>query len=106
MTFPISLVDGQLNLDFSGTAAKINSLVITRLPARTAGAKPTAFLAGDSTVQTYDPGFAPQAGWGQMLGRFLSRRRARREQGDRRPELEELHQPGSAGRDPADDPAC
>ncbi|WP_202806607.1 fibronectin type III domain-containing protein [Kribbella catacumbae] len=72
MTFPVSLVDGQLNLDFSGSAAKLNSLVITRLPARTAGPKPTAFLAGDSTVQTYDPGFAPQAGWGQMLGRFLS----------------------------------
>jgi fibronectin type 3 domain-containing protein len=72
MTFPISLVDGQLNLDFSGTAAKINSFVITRQPTRTAGAKPTAFLAGDSTVQTYDPGFAPQAGWGQMLDRYLS----------------------------------
>jgi fibronectin type 3 domain-containing protein len=72
MTFPISLVDGQLNLDFGGAAAKINSFVITRLPGRTAGAKSTAFLAGDSTVQTYDPGFAPQAGWGQMLDRFLS----------------------------------
>ncbi|TCO41563.1 lysophospholipase L1-like esterase [Kribbella antiqua] len=72
MTFPISLVDGQLNLDFSGTAAKLNSLVINRLPARTAGAKPTVFIAGDSTVQTYDPGFAPQAGWGQMINRFFS----------------------------------
>ncbi|MEI8407273.1 MULTISPECIES: rhamnogalacturonan lyase family protein [unclassified Kribbella] len=71
MTFPISLVDGQLNLDFSGTAAKLNSLVISRQPARTAGAKPTVFIAGDSTVQTYDPGFAPQAGWGQMINRFF-----------------------------------
>jgi fibronectin type 3 domain-containing protein len=72
MTFPISLVDGQLNLDFAGTAAKLNSLVISRLPARTAGAKPTVFIAGDSTVQTYDPGFAPQAGWGQMINRFFN----------------------------------
>ncbi|WP_308113730.1 SGNH/GDSL hydrolase family protein [Arthrobacter sp. ISL-30] len=71
MEFPISLVDGQLNLDFSGSAAKINSLVIAARAPRTATVDPGVYLAGDSTVQTYDPGFAPQAGWGQMIDRFF-----------------------------------
>ncbi|MEE2570594.1 SGNH/GDSL hydrolase family protein [Pseudarthrobacter sp. J64] len=71
MEFPISLVDGQLNLDFSGTAAKINSLVITARAPRTATTDPGVYLAGDSTVQTYDVAFEPQAGWGQMIDRYL-----------------------------------
>ncbi|MCU1517794.1 MAG: lipolytic protein family [Pseudarthrobacter sp.] len=71
MEFPISLVDGQLNLDFSGTAAKINSLVIAARAPRTATTDPGVYLAGDSTVQTYDPGYVPQAGWGQMIDRFF-----------------------------------
>ncbi|WP_432104163.1 GDSL-type esterase/lipase family protein [Streptomyces sp. bgisy091] len=32
----------------------------------------TVYLAGDSTMQTYDPYWVPQAGWGQELGRYLS----------------------------------
>ncbi|WP_308421957.1 rhamnogalacturonan lyase family protein [Pseudarthrobacter scleromae] len=71
MEFPISLVDGQLNLDFTGTAAKINSLVVAARAPRTATTDPGVYLAGDSTVQTYDPGFAPQAGWGQMIDRYF-----------------------------------
>lgn len=71
MEFPLSLVDGQLNLDFTGTAAKINSLVITARAPRSATTDPGVYLAGDSTVQTYDPAFEPQAGWGQMIERYL-----------------------------------
>lgn len=71
MEFPISLVDGQLNMDITGTAAKINSLVISARAPRTATTDPGVYLAGDSTVQTYDPGYAPQAGWGQMIDRYL-----------------------------------
>lgn len=71
MEFPISLVDGQLNLDFSGTAAKINSLVIAARAPRTATTDPGVYLAGDSTVQTYDAGYVPQAGWGQMIDRYF-----------------------------------
>ncbi|WP_430645231.1 fibronectin type III domain-containing protein [Agromyces sp. GXS1127] len=73
MSFPIALVDGRLTLEVTGDAAAINSLVITRQAERLAGAEPTIFVAGDSTVQTYDPiAWAPQAGWGQMLDRFLA----------------------------------
>lgn len=73
MAFPIALVDGRLTLQIAGGAASLNALTITRLPARSAGAVPTTYLTGDSTVQTYDAtAYAPQAGWGQMLDRFLT----------------------------------
>ncbi|WP_327043228.1 rhamnogalacturonan lyase family protein [Microbacterium sp. Root166] len=73
MAFTIALVDGVLTLQFAGDAASLNALTITRLPARLAGALTTAYITGDSTVQTYDPiAYAPQAGWGQMLERFFA----------------------------------
>lgn len=73
MAFPIALVDGRLTLQIGGAAASVNAVTITRLPERTAGAVPTTYLTGDSTVQTYDAtAYAPQAGWGQMLERFLT----------------------------------
>lgn len=72
MSFPIALVDGVLTLQITGTATALNALTITRQPDRVAGTLTTAYLAGDSTVQTYDPAFEPQAGWGQMIGRFLA----------------------------------
>ncbi|MEU5157058.1 cellulose binding domain-containing protein [Glycomyces sp. NPDC021274] len=31
----------------------------------------TVYLASDSTVQTYDPYWAPQAGWGQAIDRYF-----------------------------------
>lgn len=72
MSFDLALVDGQLNLELGGTAANLAALTITRLPDRVAAGTPTAFLTGDSTVQTYTSDYAPQAGWGQMLPRFLA----------------------------------
>ncbi len=71
MGFDIALVDGQLTLEFSGSAAHLNALVITPLAERQAADQPTLFLTGDSTVQTYDPYWVPQAGWGQMLPRYF-----------------------------------
>ncbi|MFC8598711.1 fibronectin type III domain-containing protein [Isoptericola sp. NPDC057191] len=72
MSFDIAVVDGQLNLELSGTAANLAGLTITRQAPREAAKQPTAYVTGDSTVQTYTDGYAPQAGWGQMLERFLS----------------------------------
>ena len=71
MSFDLAVVDGQLNLDFAGTAPNLNSLVLTRQAERTEGAEPTVWITGDSTVQSYAADYAPQAGWGQMIGRFL-----------------------------------
>lgn len=72
MSFDIALVDGQLNFEFTGTAPKINALVIAKKAERMAGELPTIYIAGDSTVQTYDPFWLPQAGWGQMIPSFFS----------------------------------
>ncbi|GAA1465820.1 fibronectin type III domain-containing protein [Microbacterium thalassium] len=73
MAFTIALVDGILTLQLGGgETAVLNALTITRLPDRLAGAITTAYISGDSTVQTYDPiAYAPQAGWGQMIDRFF-----------------------------------
>lgn len=35
--------------------------------------KPTVYLAGDSTVQTYSASQAPQQGWGQRIAEFFSK---------------------------------
>ncbi|BBE21441.1 hypothetical protein MN0502_03240 [Arthrobacter sp. MN05-02] len=71
MSFDIAVVDGQLNLEFAGTAPNLNGLVLTRQAERTEGVEPTVWITGDSTVQTYTSDYAPQAGWGQMIDRFL-----------------------------------
>jgi large repetitive protein len=72
INFEIALVDGQLNLEFTGAAPKINSLVIMRKTPRQPGDLPTVYIAGDSTVQTYDEYWKPEAGWGQMIPRFFT----------------------------------
>jgi len=71
-TFDIALVDGQLNLSFNGSTPIINAITIDKLPARQAGSQPTVYMAGDSTVQTYDEYWKPEAGWGQMLNRYFT----------------------------------
>lgn len=71
MSFDLALVDGQMNLVFSGAVANLNALVITKQAEREAGSKPTLYLAGDSTMQTYNPYWEPQAGWGQMFPSFF-----------------------------------
>lgn len=71
-TFEIALVDGQLTLQWTGTAPVINGLSIKKLPERTAGEEPTVYIAGDSTVQTYDEYWRPEAGWGQMIPRYFN----------------------------------
>lgn len=72
--FDLALVSEQLALTVAGTAAHLNSLVIEALPARRRGKRPTVYLLGDSTMQTYDPYWMPQAGWGQFFDRFVSDR--------------------------------
>ncbi|WP_100405539.1 OmpL47-type beta-barrel domain-containing protein [Bacillus solitudinis] len=69
--FEIALIDGQLTIELTGNQPKINALTITELPARTSAEHPTVYVASDSTAQTYDPYWNPQAGWGQMLPRYF-----------------------------------
>ncbi|MFC0559114.1 OmpL47-type beta-barrel domain-containing protein [Halalkalibacter alkalisediminis] len=69
--FEIALIDGQLTIELTGKQPKINALTITELPRRISAAHPTVYVASDSTAQTYDPYWNPQAGWGQMLPRYF-----------------------------------
>ncbi len=49
----------------------LRSLDVEILPIREASCKPTLFLASDSTVQTYDPYYYPQTGWGEVLYKYF-----------------------------------
>ncbi|MFC4321495.1 rhamnogalacturonan lyase family protein [Litchfieldia salsa] len=76
-TFDIAIVDGQLSVEFTTNTtdvnvARINGLIIQELPKRTASEIPSVYIAGDSTVQTYDEYWKPEAGWGQMIDRFFT----------------------------------
>ncbi len=42
------------------------------LPKKAPKAKPTIYLASDSTVQSYEKFYYPQTGWGQVLYRFFN----------------------------------
>ncbi|MBT2700931.1 fibronectin type III domain-containing protein [Bacillus sp. ISL-40] len=70
--FEIALIDGQFNFEFTGATPKINGIIIEKVSERTAGELPTVYIAGDSTVQTYDEYWRPEAGWGQMIPRYFS----------------------------------
>ncbi|WP_304441436.1 fibronectin type III domain-containing protein [Demequina sp. NBRC 110057] len=72
MSFDLAVVDGQITIEFGGTAPNLASLVLTQHTPREAGDQPTAWVTGDSTVQTYTSDYQPQAGWGQMLERYLT----------------------------------
>lgn len=81
--FTACLIDGLLNLKFlsesnavteAGAAelsVYVKSVTVIAEAAREAGAKPTVFLASDSTVQTYEDYYDPQTGWGETLWNFF-----------------------------------
>ncbi|MCZ8522537.1 MULTISPECIES: rhamnogalacturonan acetylesterase [Paenibacillus] len=71
-TFNVAVIDGQLSIEILGAVPRLNSLVVKKRPSRVQGDKPTAYLAGDSTVQTYNSRFYPQAGWGQKIGEYFT----------------------------------
>ncbi|MCX7714627.1 MAG: rhamnogalacturonan acetylesterase, partial [Clostridia bacterium] len=65
--------DGKITFKFKGKDIKVNSIEITQLANRTEkGEKPTIYIAGDSTAQTYKDTDYPQAGWGQTVGRYFT----------------------------------
>ncbi|NMO96535.1 GDSL family lipase [Paenibacillus lemnae] len=64
--FSIMVQGGQLKLDFSGLAPRLNAMNV-------APTDETAivFIAGDSTAANQSPDGYPYAGWGQMFSSFL-----------------------------------
>ncbi|WP_426446827.1 rhamnogalacturonan acetylesterase [Paenibacillus sp. S-38] len=65
-SFAVHVKDGRLRLTFSGSAPRINALVITPSPSTTA-----VFLVGDSTVTDEGEDNFPYAGWGMMLSTYF-----------------------------------
>ncbi|NLL07265.1 MAG: carbohydrate-binding protein [Clostridiaceae bacterium] len=45
---------------------------VTSTPVPTSTTIPTVYLAGDSTVQTYNSSYYPQAGWGQVISNYFT----------------------------------
>lgn len=66
--------DGKISIQFKGKDIKTSAVEVKQLANRTEkGEKPTIYIAGDSTAQTYNPnGTYPQTGWGQVLADYFT----------------------------------
>lgn len=71
---PVVPSDGKISVQVIGEAPNVTEIDIEQLSARTeAGEKPTLYIAGDSTAQTYNyEKVYPQTGWGQVFDRFFT----------------------------------
>lgn len=58
--------------DGEGDTIVISDISYKEMPAKAPKAKPTLFLASDSTVQSYDKFHYPQTGWGQVFYRYFN----------------------------------
>ena len=66
---PVVITDGKITVQVLGENPNVTEIAIEEIPERTApGEKPTIFIAGDSTAQTYNyESVYPQTGWGQVF---------------------------------------
>ena len=66
--------DGRIEIQVLGENPNVTDIEIKQLPNRTEkGEKPTIYIAGDSTAQTYNYEKAyPQTGWGQVFGDYFT----------------------------------
>ena len=66
---PVVIMDGKLTVQVLGENPNVTEITIEEIPERTEpGDKPTIFIAGDSTAQTYNyESVYPQTGWGQVF---------------------------------------
>ncbi len=48
------------------------AIPLWQIRAEAADAKPTVYICGDSTVQSYSASYAPQAGWGQVIAKYFT----------------------------------
>ncbi len=66
---PVVITDGKLSVQVLGENPNVTEIKIEQIPERTEpGEKPTIFVAGDSTAQTYVyENVYPQTGWGQVF---------------------------------------
>lgn len=65
-TQPVVPKDGKIEIQVLGENVKVNSVTVEQLASRKNEGKPTIYVAGDSTAQTYDwKKVYPQTGWAQ-----------------------------------------
>ncbi len=71
---PVVPLDGKITVQVKGTNPNVTEIEIEQLPNRTEkGEKPTIYIAGDSTAQTYDhKSVYPQTGWGQVFAEYFT----------------------------------
>lgn len=70
----VVITDGKLSVAVYGDNPEVNSITIADIAPRTEpGEKPTIYIAGDSTAQTYDyKNVYPQTGWGQVFAEYFT----------------------------------
>ncbi len=65
--------DGKITFLIKGEAPNVTEITVEQLEAREKADKPTIYIAGDSTAQTYNyDAEYPQTGWGQKLSSFFT----------------------------------
>ncbi len=71
---PVVPKDGKISVQVIGENPNVTEIEIEQLPARKEkGEKPTVYIAGDSTAQTYNYETAyPQTGWGQVFADYFT----------------------------------
>jgi fibronectin type 3 domain-containing protein/lysophospholipase L1-like esterase len=70
-SFPVTITNGRLRLEFFGSICHVNAITIERVPDN-APHKPTVFVASDSTAAAYSRFQYPLTGWGDRLSYFLT----------------------------------
>lgn len=70
---PVVPKDGKITVQVKGDNPNVTEIDIEQLPAREKAEKPTIYIAGDSTAQTYDyTKVYPQTGWGQVFDEYFN----------------------------------
>lgn len=71
---PVVPKDGKIEVEVLGENPNVTDIEIKQIPDRMEkGEKPTIYIAGDSTAQTYDYAKVyPQTGWGQVFGDYFT----------------------------------
>ena len=70
-SFPITITNGRLRLEFFGAICHVNAITVTRVPDGQPH-KTTIFVASDSTAAAYTQYQYPLTGWGDRLANFLT----------------------------------
>ena len=70
---PVVPKDGKITVQVKGDNPNVTEIDIEQLPTREKAEKPTIYIAGDSTAQTYNyTKVYPQTGWGQVFADYFN----------------------------------